>query len=182
MMSEAASPFDILTEIDALSRSRAGGLPASEEDARPWHGIGFALADQHYVAPMGEVTEILHVPRLTRIPGVKSFMLGAANVRGRLLPVVDLNAFFGLPHAVPSLRDRRVLVVEHDDLFAGLVVDDVLGMQYFAEDRFESDPLESRDRIRPFLHGRYERDGDAWKVFSTRDLTRDPHFLDAAQW
>ena len=126
--------FAVLTDIARRSRAMAAGLPEQQEAVELWNGIGFVLAGERYVAPMGEVTEILHVPRYTHIPGVHPFMMGAANVRGRLLPLVDLAGFFEVPRSSRSTRERRVLVVEQGDVFSGLVVDSVSGMQYFAVD------------------------------------------------
>lgn len=181
-MSAEAAPFSVLTDIAKRSRSLSRGLPAQEEAIELWNGIGFILHGQRYVAPMGEVVEILHIPRHTQVPGVKSFMLGAANVRGRLLPLIDLAAFMGLPRVARSHRDRRVLVVEQDDIFSGLIVDSVLGMQYFAVDSFIEDPTEEKEALRPFLRGGYVRNEELWKVFSMVELVEDERFLDVAQW
>ncbi len=180
--STQASPFDVLVDIARRSHSMAAGLPAQEEAIELWNGIGFLLGDQRYVAPMGEVVEILDVPRFTQVPGVRSFLLGASNVRGRLLPIIDLSIFFGLPRPSRTLRERRILVVEHGDIFSGLVVDDVLGMQYFAVDNYVADVDEKTQGIKPFLQGGYERSEELWKVFSTIALTEDERFLDVAQW
>ncbi|MCL1477723.1 MULTISPECIES: chemotaxis protein CheW [unclassified Marinobacter] len=181
-MSAQAAPFAVLTNIALRSRQLSAGLPEQEKAAEQWNGIGFVLAGEHYVAPMGEVTEILHVPRFTQIPGVRSFLMGAANVRGRLLPLVDLDAFFELPRAATrTLRQRRVLVVEKDDLFSGLVVDSVLGMQYFGAENFTSDTSGVPERIQPFVAGGYTRNGETWNVFSATELLGDERFLDVAQ-
>jgi twitching motility protein PilI len=180
-MSAQAAPFAVLTSIALRSRQLSAGLPEQEKAAEQWNGIGFVLAGEHYVAPMGEVTEILHVPRFTQIPGVRSFLMGAANVRGRLLPLVDLDAFFELPRSATSLRQRRVLVVEKDDLFSGLVVDSVLGMQYFGAENFTSDTSGVPERIQPFVAGGYTRNGETWNVFSATELLGDERFLDVAQ-
>ncbi|WP_339800354.1 chemotaxis protein CheW [uncultured Marinobacter sp.] len=181
-MSEQAAPFAVLTDIARRSRSLATGLPEQQEAVSLWNGIGFTLAGQRFVAPMGEVVEILHVPRYTHIPGVRPFMLGAANVRGRLLPVIDLAQFFGLPRLPRSTRDKRVLIVEKDDLFSGLVVDDVAGMQYFAMDSFQPEGGDVAEAIQPFVQGGYVRDDEIWNVFSTFALIDDEHFLDVSQW
>lgn len=181
-MSAEAAPFAVLTDIAERSRSFSKGLPAQEEAVELWNGIGFILNGQHYVAPMGEVVEILHIPRHTKVPGVKAFMLGAANVRGRLLPLIDLAAFMGLPRVSRTQRDRRVIVMDQDDIFSGLVVDSVLGMQYFAVDSFVESPEEENEILRPFLHGGYVRNEQLWKVFSMVELVEDERFLDVAQW
>ena len=181
-MSAQAAPFAVLTDIAQRSRSMAAGLPEQQEAVELWNGIGFILSGERYVAPMGEVTEILRVPRFTHVPGVRSFLMGAANVRGRLLPLVDLATFFDVPRSSRSLRERRVLVVEQGDVFSGLVVDSVLGMQYFAKDSFRATPDGVPDSVRPFVSGGYERNEEVWKVFSATDLVEDERFLDVAQW
>ena len=181
-MSAQAAPFAVLTDIARRSRSLAAGLPEQQEAVTLWNGIGFMLAGQRFVAPMGEVVEILHVPRHTHVPGVRPFMLGVANVRGRLLPLIDLAQFFGLPRGARSNRERRILVVEQDDIFTGLVVDDVAGMQYFAEDSFQPDPGDVHEAVRPFVQGGYVRDEETWNVFSTFALIDDERFLDVSQW
>ncbi len=181
-MSAQAAPFAVLTDIAQRSRSMAAGLPEQQEAVELWNGIGFVLAGERYVAPMGEVTEILHVPRFTHIPGVRPFLMGAANVRGRLLPLVDLAGFFDVPRSSRSMRERRVLVIEEGEVFSGLVVDTVLGMQYFAKDSFKAAPEGVAESIRPFVTGGYERNEEIWKVFSAADLVEDERFLDVAQW
>ncbi len=181
-MSAQAAPFAVLTDIAQRSRAMAAGLPEQQEAVELWNGIGFILAGERYVAPMGDITEILHVPRFTHIPGVRPFMMGAANVRGRLLPLVDLAGFFDIPRSSRSLRDRRVLVIEQGDIFSGLVVDSVLGMQYFATDSFRANPEGVPDSVQPFVEGGYERNEEVWKVFSAADLVDDERFLDVAQW
>lgn len=109
-------------------------------------------------------------------------MLGAANVRGRLLPLVDLAVFFDVPRSSRNQRDRRVLVVEQGDVFSGLVVDSVSGMQYFAVDSHVESPLGVPKSIQPFIRGGYERNEEVWKVFSAADLLDDQRFLNVAQW
>lgn len=181
-MSAQTAPFAVLSDIAKRSKTFAEGLPAQEEAIELWSGIGFTLAGEHYVAPMGEVIEILHVPRFTQIPGVKNWMYGAANVRGRLLPIMDLGLFFGLSRAAISTKDRRVLVVEHGELLSGLVVDSVQGMQYFAVDGFQ-DTVENVTRsMAPFINGAYVKNDEIWKVFSAFTLTEDPGFLNVSQW
>ena len=74
------------------------------------------------------------------------------------------------------------LVVEQGDIFSGLVVDSVLGMQYFATDSFKDSPEGVPENVQPFVSGGYERNEEVWKVFSAVDLLEDERFLDVAQW
>ncbi|WP_017938568.1 chemotaxis protein CheW [Zestomonas thermotolerans] len=177
-MTDVQSPFQLLVEIEQRCRQLAAGLPSQQEVVQTWSGIGFRMGERLFVAPMGEVGEVLHEPRYTQLPGVKSWVKGVANVRGRLLPVMDLCGFFG--HELSPLRkQRRVLVVEHQDVFAGLTVDEVFGMQHFLVDSFSEQlpPLEAA--IAPFIYGVFQRE-KPWLAFSPHALAKYPGFLDVA--
>ncbi len=178
-MAQSQTAFQLLLEIDQRCRSLAAGLPQQESRQQGWSGIGFRMGERYYVAPMGEVDEILHEPRFATLPGVKPWVKGIANLRGRLLPIMDLHAFFG--HELSPLRkQRRVLVIEHNDVFAGLLVDEVLGMQHFSERSLMPDSADDSDRkIAPFVQGRFLRE-QIWRVFSPRILVQSPGFMDVA--
>ena len=135
-MTESLTAFELLLQIDQRCRLLAADLPSQPTRQNSWSGIGFRLGEYWYVAPMGEVSEVLHEPRFTQVPGVKPWVKGVANLRGRLLPIMDLCAFLGHELSV-ARRQRRVLVVEHQDVFAGLMVDEVFGLQHFAQGSLE---------------------------------------------
>jgi len=171
-------PFAQLLDIAERSRANASALPQQVELVAYWRGVGFMLAGQHFAADMAEVAEILQPPRLTKVPGVRSWVLGVANVRGRLVPVMDLAGLLGLPSKA-NWRSRRVLVVEHGDHMMGLLVDAVLGMQQFAEDRQVEAP-DAEAATAKFVTRAYERDGKVWPVFQLLDLVQAPEFLQIA--
>ncbi|MGU5267570.1 chemotaxis protein CheW [Pseudomonas aeruginosa] len=177
-MSDVQTPFQLLVDIDQRCRRLAAGLPAQQETVQSWSGIGFRMGGRFFVAPMGEVGEVLHEPRYTQLPGVKTWVKGVANVRGRLLPIMDLCGFLGTELS-PLRKQRRVLVVEHLDVFAGLIVDEVFGMQHFPVDTFSEQlpPLEAA--LQPFIHGVFHRE-QPWLVFSPHALAQHQGFLDVA--
>lgn len=170
------SPFELLVEIEQTSRALAAGLPSQEEVNDSWSGIGFRIGGQHFVAPLNEVAEVLHEPRYTLLPGVKSWIKGVANVRGRLLPVIDLYEFLQAKPA-ENHKDRRILVVEHQDVFAGLIVDAVLGMQHFALDSFSEQLDGMEEHLHAYAHGVFQREHN-WMVFSLNALAKNSDFLD----
>ncbi|MAD44489.1 MAG: chemotaxis protein CheW [Oceanospirillaceae bacterium] len=171
-------PFALLLDIAERSRYNASDLPQQTEAVSYWRGVGFMLAGRHFVADMGEVAEILQPPRLTKVPGVRNWVLGVANVRGRLVPVMDLAGLLGLPSKA-NWRSRRVLVVEQDDHLSGLLVDAVLGMQQFPVDG-RSDTPALEPAFEKFVSHSYERDGREWPVFELRELIQAPEFLEIA--
>jgi twitching motility protein PilI len=178
-MSEASAAYKSLVDLAVRSRAHALGLPEQEEVKAFWSGVGFTLDGRKYVVPMGEVAEILEMPRFTQVPGVKSWVRGVANVRGRLMPVMDLMMFLNRQSGLQTKR-RRLLVLERGELYSGLIVDEVLGMQHFPVDTYTDEiPVEYRD-TQIYLKGGYRVDSDFWSVFSLFTLARDPRFLNVA--
>ena len=175
----ATHPFDYLVQLSDQIRSAGPELPAEDKRQHSWSGIGFSILGQRLVAPLGEVVEMLYVPSVTRLPGVQSWVLGLANVRGRLLPLFDLEAFFG--GKLSANRNRhRVLVLEMGELYAGLVVSEAYGMQHFPEDLQAQALSDDISRLAPYSKGVYEHNGIAWTTFSPFNLVRDPEFFNAA--
>lgn len=87
---------------------------------------------------------------------------------------MDLGGFLGLELS-KARKQRRVLVVEYNDLFVGLLVDEVVGMQHFAQDALLVSPSPGA----PFIQGQF--DGEPlWQVFSPFALAQAPGFMDVA--
>lgn len=181
MASSSDNPFNILSDIARKSVQFAAGLPEQEEVVELWNGIGFTIANSYFVAAMGSISEIIHLPKFTTVPGVKNWMLGVANVRGRLLPIMDLGLFFNLNHRSSNSRDKRVLIFDHGEILSGLVVDSVYGMQYFAADSYQADSAKSLEKtIEPFVKGSYEKSNRKWHVFDSFAVTENNKFLEVA--
>jgi len=176
----AESAFEALLNLAQQSRAAAKGLPA-QADIRPqWSGIGFSLMGNLFVAPMGEVSEMLEVPNYTHLPGVQPWVRGVANVRGRLLPLFDMGAFFG-DRLLGSRKQRRILILETEDLYTGLIVDQVLGMQHFPMDEYNYQSGAIAESIQPFVTGSYAQGEEVWSVFRPALLADDPRFTNAAK-
>ena len=174
-MAESLTAFELLLQIDQRCRLLAADLPSQPTRNHGWSGIGFRIGEHCFVAPMGEIAEILHEPRFTLLPGVKPWVKGVANLRGQLLPIMDLCGFFGAELS-PLRKQRRVLVVEFKDVFVGLQVDEVLGMQHFDQRDLETgvQPLPG-PQFAPYLQGRFSAEHDWW-VFSPFTLAQAPSF------
>jgi twitching motility protein PilI len=180
-MSGSVQAFNKLLDVALNARRTAKGLP-SQLDIKPhWSGVGFTLFGQKFVAPMGEVTEMLELPSYTELPGVQGWIRGLANVRGRLLPLTDLAVYLGGKLEAPR-RNRRVLVVESGDTYSGLIVDGILGMQHFPVDSYVSEMAGvEHSAMVPYLQGSFqEEDGCGWTVFSPWLMVQDERFFQVA--
>lgn len=172
-------PILLLQSIERRSQSHAFELPQQLEVRNTWDGVGFRLGHLHLVAAVDEVKEILPMPRLTTVPGAKRWVLGVANIRGTLLPVLDLHGFMQGQNGTPSRRSR-ILVVRHRGITAGLLVDEVLGLKHFYEEEFIQEGSVSDLAVMGYLRGAYRQDGEAWPVFSMSMLVDSPDFMQVA--
>ena len=170
--------LQLLRDIERRSLANAQGLP-HEEVEQLWAGVLSTIVGVPVIAPLDEVREILNYPSaVTPVPGTKSWVLGIANVRGNLLPIMDLQQFLG---GVPIKigRRSRVLVINHQDLYAGLLVDGVQGMRHFSEEQLTDVPI-LPETVRKYISKAYVTDGGIWSVFSLKLLAEKPDFHLAA--
>src|SRR5690349_5624742 len=178
-VSTQQSPFEALLEYERLSLEHAAGAAEMAEAPGLWRGIGFRIGSRQFIAGITEVNEILFLPALTTVPGTKTWLLGVANIRGNLIPVVDLRNF--VEGERTPIGDRsRVLVAKQTGGNIGLLVDEVLGQRNLTD---ENEPLESAEedlRYARFVPRRYEIDGVTWEVFSMHSLIKASDFSQAA--
>ena len=84
----------------------------------------FRLSGENYGVDVHQVQSIIPVQAIATVPGVPPFIEGVINLRGDVVPVVDLRTRFALPEQ--EIRKRVVVIVEVNGLQVGLVVDKVL--------------------------------------------------------
>lgn len=172
--------YKALVELAALSKKNAKALPAQVDALPRWSGIGFSLLGTRFVAPLGQVAEILELPASTRLPGVKSWVTGLANVRGRLLPLFNMPEYFG-GQATGIRKQHRVLVVDSNAFFCGLIVDQAFGMQHFTAERFAERAPSMAAPMQAIVRGAYtDAQGNAWAVMHIPSLLKDANFANAA--
>lgn len=173
------APILVLYQLDQRSRRKAHTLPQQIEVKTTWDGVGFRLGELSLVAPMEQVREILTSVTISHAPGAKNWVRGVANVRGNLLPILDLNGFiFG--KVAKMGRNNRVLVMQHRGVVAGLVVDEVLGMRHFLDEEFTSDVQQVNQDIRSLLTGVFRQGGETWGVIDIHKLAEMPEFMQVA--
>lgn len=164
-------PFELLLQFEA--RLRAIRLDAAAGQAETWAGLGFRVDDSWMVAPRDDVLEVILPPPLTRVPNVRPWLLGVANVRGNLLTVVDLRQFLGIPVAEPH-RGQRVLVLNSTRFPAGFLVDEVAGHRQFSPNEQRHREAASIEQFAPYLLGAFVREGRPWLAMSLHKLASSP--------
>lgn len=101
--------------------------------------VVFAVGKESYGVPIDAVKEIVRVPDVTAVPDAPAFFEGVINLRGRVVPVVDLRARLGLPRTQRT-RSSRVLITENNGSATGMLVDAVSEVLKLRPDSIEAPP------------------------------------------
>ncbi|MGA3057744.1 MAG: chemotaxis protein CheW [Candidatus Limnocylindrales bacterium] len=110
------------------------------------------LADEHYGLDIARVFEIIRNQPITPVPRAPSFVKGVINLRGRIIPVVDLRGRFGMPEAEPT-KETRIVVAESSSTTVGLIVDSVSEVLLVSADAVEPTPGVAAGADAQYLRG-----------------------------
>ncbi|QEP43716.1 chemotaxis protein CheW [Ectothiorhodospiraceae bacterium BW-2] len=177
----ADNPARLLWQIDQQVRRYASPLPQRIELKANWEGIAFRIFDTPMVVSVEQVAEILLDFRVTVVPGVKAWVLGVANVRGVLLPMLDLPTLLG-DHSRVALNRKKVFIVNHAGMSAGLCIDEVIGIRRFDEGDYQrGDGGVTLPQLRTLIQGSYrDNDDRQWPVVDLYRLMEQDEFLQIA--
>jgi purine-binding chemotaxis protein CheW len=149
--------------------------------------VTFNLAGEEFGLPISKVKEIVSVPMITRLPKAPDYVEGIANLRGNILPLVNLRILFGLP-SEEKTEDTRAVVVEINGRAMGIIVDRVMEVMNVDNGHIAPPPAISRSSIEAnYLQGVARLDHgkrlvlllDAESLLPTIDLGQSK--LDVAQ-
>lgn len=84
--------------------------------------VGFVVGNEEYSVPILTIQEIIKPIEWTRVPQTPPYVLGVFNLRGSVIPLIDLRLKFGLG-SVNHTDDTRFIVIRHEDEVAGFVID-----------------------------------------------------------
>jgi purine-binding chemotaxis protein CheW len=99
----------------------------------------FTVGKEHYGVGIDAIQEIVRVPEITEVPDAPVFLEGVINLRGRVVPVLDLRKRLRLP-GMEKTKTSRVLVIENEGNLTGLLVDAVSEVRKVQPDAVEDPP------------------------------------------
>ncbi|MBV1908343.1 MAG: chemotaxis protein CheW [Kangiellaceae bacterium] len=171
--------FEFLKDVEKRSLENAGLSTREQDLSRFWTGVGFRIGGNDYLVNLNEVAEILSIPQHTKVPGAKSWVKGLANIRGTLLPIMDLHGYLGRK-ASSSLRRQRLLVVNYAGVHCGVIVDEILGLNHFEDENWVEEVAVPDEAMKPYLKGGFYSDEKLWNVFSLFTLADTADFRQVA--
>ena len=132
-----------------------------------YHLVTFHLAKEEYGVEIGSVQEIIRATDITPVPGAPSHVTGVINLRGKIIPVVDLRRF-RLPASEAS-DQQRIVVVELGEKRLGMLVDSVSQVIRVPADVVEAIPEEATSGDDNYIKGVGKLDG---RLIIILDLNR----------
>lgn len=172
-------PVEYLKAIEDGCRGSGSVTEETVDSADEWTGIAYRIGKNDLISQLGEVVEILDMPELSKVPLTQPWVRGVANIRGNLLPVIDLSGC--LTGRISRITDKtRVLVINYNGFYSGLVVDEVLGLKHFLDDEYSVEEPDIDDFLKPYSQHLFRRGNQTWTIFSLHTLADSPQFLQAA--
>lgn len=101
--------------------------------------IVFQIGDEEYAVPVDQVGSIERVQSITRVPQTVNFVKGIINLRGVIIPVIDLRLRFGMEE-IPYTESTRIIIIHLGEVEVGLVVDVANDVIDLPEKMIESAP------------------------------------------
>ncbi len=179
MKKKITKPFELLLDYEQKSLQHAVKLPEQQEHGNTWSGIGFRLNEHFYVLPVDRVVEVLMPAEALPVPGIKSWVIGLANLRGTLMPIIDLKRYLTtIPTQITGRS--RLMVVNQPGGQVALLVDEVFGQRHFQpEDSCDTDLPEDSGFAR-YSSTAFGQEGRTWNLFDVDRLVNDTDFQNAA--
>ncbi|RMD83292.1 MAG: purine-binding chemotaxis protein CheW [Lentisphaerae bacterium] len=122
------------------------------EDTMANRYLAFSIENQDYAFEIYHVLEIIQIQNITPVPDVPDYVKGVINLRGQVIPVVDMRMRFGLPSR--DYDDRTcIIVVRVENISLGLIVDRVQEVFEIAEENISPPPRIGGNSEDRFIHG-----------------------------
>jgi len=139
------------------------------EDTQEGKYLSFRIGGEVYGIEIRHVTEIVGIQKITEVPDMPQYMKGVINLRGNVIPVVDVRLRF---HMQPREYDDRtcVIVVNINDASIGLVVDAVKEVISILPDQISPAPSVSKGEVTRYIKGIGRFDGEVIILLAIDEL------------
>ena len=141
--------------------------------------LSFKLQEEEFALEISKVREVLDFTKVTKVPQAPAFMKGVINLRGTVVPVVDLNRKFGIKDTEKTVNTRIIIGevdINGDQVVLGVLADSVHEVMELEPEYIEPAPRIGINLNTDFLKGMGKRDDDFVmildidKIFSADDL------------
>jgi purine-binding chemotaxis protein CheW len=143
-----------------------------DEDSQKDRYLTFHLAGEGYGIEIRYVTEIIGIQKITRVPDMPDFIWGVTNLRGNVIPVMDVRTRFRLPRRDYNER-TCIIVVDINESPIGLVVDEVRDVADIPAAQIEAPPIAMNGKGSRFIQGIGKLDNEVRIILHVKRLLND---------
>ncbi|BDU50128.1 chemotaxis protein CheW [Haliovirga abyssi] len=115
--------------------------------------IGFTLNGEEYALEIKNVESIIKVIKMTRVPRAEKYIIGVINLRGIVMPIIDLNKKFNLNSKIEKSDSQRIIILKIDTISLGILVDGVSEVIDLKQKELNSNPTISSAISSEYIKG-----------------------------
>ncbi len=132
--------------------------------------VGFIVGEEEFAIPILYIKEIIKPIEYTRVPNVPDYVLGVFNLRGNVIPLIDLRIKFNL-NPSKMTANTRYIVMKDDDNIAGFVIDRLTEAIRINKDRIDQPP-ETLAKDKGMIQGIGKRDNNILTILKVEALLK----------
>jgi purine-binding chemotaxis protein CheW len=170
---------DSAEDLSELLRERArilSEVPPQQEAGERIAALSFQIDDEIYCIELKYLLEMRQSTPLRRLPGVLPHLAGVMNLRGELLPVVDLRPVLGLGKSETSGAAPATLVLSFKGDKLAVAVDRARDILSFPANELKLPPMSLDPERAPFVRGEYLLEGRLMTLLDAEKILTDPRF------
>ena len=139
-----------------------------EKDINEIQYLTFKIGSEYYAIKLVENKEVIEPPEITKVPNTKKYVMGVINLRGQIVPVINLENKLDL--SSENNKGQRIIVVEVNNSLVGIMVDDVKDVVGIAQDNIE-EIKESKGGInQEFMNGVFSYENYLIIIINIKDI------------
>lgn len=178
--SQIGGLFARLISYEQRSLEHDAGQNLGLQTVNNWSGVAFRLGEFRLTCRIDRVEEVIAFPPFTPLPNSKHWLLGVANVRGNLAPVVDLGWYL-FKTRTPVTARTRLLLTRFQGRISGLVIDEVFGQRHFHTDDLAASPDWEETALAGLVTQSFPAGEASWGVLKLEALEHDPEFMNGGR-
>jgi len=129
------------------------------------HIIIFKLLEEYFALGLDYVKEIVCVDRITKVPMSPEYFKGVINIRGQVIPVIDLLKMLKTESKIGNSNNKKIIIIEFQDELVGIVVNEVLDVMEIECDKLKQSPKDTNALL-------YEYDGNVVTLLDILNLLK----------
>lgn len=161
---------DKLNQVLKRQKEQINGSDEKENSINVVQLVGFIVGEEEFAVPILDIKEIIKPLEFTRVPSVPNYVLGVFNLRGSVIPLIDLRLRFNLPQAKHTEHTRYIILKDENNMI-GFVIDRLTEAIRIQQNRIDPPP-ETLLKEKGMIYGIGKRDQNILTILKVESLLK----------